>query len=206
MAEKPHDLERLIFFSDAVIAIMLTLLALELPVPHVHGPAELWPALAEHASVYIAFLISFSVIAATWVAHHSLFTYVVRADPGLRTLNILALFGYVLIPWASKTLGESPNAAGVMVYSAAMAFLGGTMLAVLRHVVRAGLVDADAPEAVLSGIRAWTVMTTLMFALSVPAAIFGGRWVMVAWPVGYLALRLLSEYYTRRNRKAAAAR
>lgn len=185
MDDKPHDLERLIFFSDAVIAIMLTLLALELPVPDVDNPAELGPALAEHASNYIAFLISFAVIAATWVAHHMLFTHVVRADAALRTLNLLALLGYVLIPWASKTLGEAGHGAGVLVYSAAMAFLGATTLAVLRHVTRAGLVSERAPASVLSGIRAWSTTTTIMFALSIPASLFAG-------PVGHdrLALRL----------------
>ena len=69
-AEKPHGLERMIFFSDAVIAIMLTLLALELPVPHVDSATQLWHALAEHSAEYIAFLISFSVIAATWTAYY----------------------------------------------------------------------------------------------------------------------------------------
>jgi uncharacterized membrane protein len=206
VADKPHSLERMIFFSDAVIAIMLTLLALELPVPHVPDAGHLWGSFVDHKSEYIAFLISFSVIAATWTAHHTLFTYVARSDQALITLNLLTLFGYVLVPWASKTLGEVENSAGVVVYAAAMVILGGTTLLVVRHVVRRRLLDPDAPVAVIKGIRAWSGATTLMFAVSIPLALAIGRWVIIGWPLVYLGLRLVAEYQTRRDRAAAHPR
>ena len=201
--KKDNGLERMTFFSDAVIAIMLTLLAIELPVPEVESPGELWHGLSEHSAEYTAFIISFCVIAATWVAHHMLFVHVQRSDPALVTLNLLSLLAYVLIPWASKTLGEVGGGAGVIVYSAAMAFLGLTMLLVARHVIRAGLVAPDAPRGVLNGIRAWAGMTTVMFALSIPLAFALGGNTIYVWPVGYLALRGAAEIYTRRARKAA---
>jgi uncharacterized membrane protein len=205
MAAKTHGLDRMIFFSDAVIAIMLTLLALELPVPHAEDPQHLWQALTAHSSQYIAFLISFAVIAATWIAHHMFFTHVTRTDPPLITLNILTLFAYALIPWASKTLGDVPNGSGVVVYAAAMTLLGGTMFLMVRHVVRAGLLDSEAPADVVKGVQAWSVATALIFAVSMPAAFVIDRWIMILWPVGYLGLRLTAEYYIRRNRKAAVA-
>jgi uncharacterized membrane protein len=202
--EKPHGLERMIFFSDAVIAIMLTLLALELPVPEGDTAATLWESLRENGAAYLAFGISFAVIAATWVAHHMLFTHVRRADPPLITLNLLALLAYVLVPWASKTLAESTGGAGVALYSAVMAFLGLAMLLVLRHVRRAGLLEPETPPSVIGGIRAWTVTTMLMFALTIPAALLFGRWVMLVWPVVYLGLRLAATVYTRQAKRAAA--
>jgi uncharacterized membrane protein len=195
----------MIFFSDAVIAIMLTLLALELPVPEAEDPQHLWPALTAHSSQYVAFVISFCVIAATWVAHHMLFTHVSRTDPPLITLNVLTLFAYALIPWASKTLGDVENGAGVVVYAAAMALLGSTMFLVVRHVVRSGLLDPGAPVETVKGVQAWSVATAVMFAVSIPVAFVVGRWTMIIWPIGYLGLRLVAEYYIRRNRKAAAA-
>ena len=41
-----------------------------------------------------------------------------------------------------------------------------------------------------------------MFALSIPAAFFAGRWVVIAWAIGYLGLRLVAEYYVRKGRVA----
>ncbi|MEV8509774.1 TMEM175 family protein [Actinoplanes sp. NPDC051475] len=205
MVEKTHGLERMIFFSDAVIAIMLTLLALELPVPEAEDPQHLWHALAAHNSQYLAFLISFSVIAVTWVAHHMLFTHVSRTDPPLITLNVLTLFAYALVPWASKTLGDVANGAGVVVYAAAMTLLGFTMFLVVRHVVRSGLLEPQAPAEIVKGVQAWSVATAIMFGVSIPAAFVIGRWTMIVWPFGYLSLRLVAEYHSRRNRKAATA-
>src|ERR1043165_5689541 len=133
-----------------------------------------------------------------------LFVHVRRADPALVTLNLLSLLAYVLIPWASKTLGEVDNGAGVIVYSAAMAFLGLTMLLVIRHVLRAGLIDPEAPRGVINGIRAWAGMTTVMFAVSIPLALWLERSTMWVWLIGYLGLRGASEIHTRRARGAAA--
>jgi hypothetical protein len=44
-------------------------------------------------------------------------------------------------------------------------------------------------------------MTTIMFALSIPTGFIAGRWIMIAWPVGYLGLRLVAEYYIRRTER-----
>lgn len=89
-------------------------------------------------------------------------------------------------------------------YPAAMTFLGLTMSLVARHTVRAGLLDPQAPRAVIGGIRAWAGMTTAMFALSIPLALVLGRHTIWVWPAGYLALRLAAEIYNRRARRAAA--
>lgn len=202
MTEKPHGLERMIFFSDAVIAIMLTLLALELPVPEGESLGALLQSIGEHSAEYIAFGVSFAVIASTWVAHHMLFTHVIRADQALITLNLLALLAYVLVPWASKTLAEVEGGAGVALYSAVMAFMGLAMLLVVRHVDKHGLLAPDTPRSVVAGIRAWTVATMAMFAVSAPLALLVGRWVMALWAVGYLGLRLAAVLYTRSGREA----
>ncbi|MEU6249799.1 TMEM175 family protein [Glycomyces sp. NPDC047010] len=205
MTEKPHGLERMIFFSDAVIAIMLTLLALELPVPEGDSLKVLLASLGGHGDEYLAFGVSFAVIAATWVAHHMLFSHVVRADQALITLNLVALLAYILVPWASKTLAETDGGAGVAVYSAVMAFLGFAMLMVVRHVDKRGLLAPDTPRPVIAGIRAWTLTTMAMFAVSIPLSLLVSRWITVFWAVGYLGLRLAAALYTRAGSKAEPA-
>ncbi|GAA5023808.1 TMEM175 family protein [Kitasatospora paranensis] len=62
--------DRMIFFSDAVVAIAITLLALELPVPEGRTVAEFGSAVGDDLDHYLAFLISFAVIGAAWGQHN----------------------------------------------------------------------------------------------------------------------------------------
>ena len=63
------------FFSDAVVAIAITLLAIELPVPESTTTSELLAALAEDSLAYLTFVISFLVVVAHCRAHHRVFRY-----------------------------------------------------------------------------------------------------------------------------------
>lgn len=65
-AAEERATDRLIFFTDAVVAIAITLLALELPVPSGRNVSEFWRSVREHHDEYLAFLISFFVISASW--------------------------------------------------------------------------------------------------------------------------------------------
>ena len=98
-------IDRLTLFSDAVVAIAITLLALELPVPTGDTVAAFWSSVwEENRGHYAAFLISFLVIAAAWSNHHDLFRYARRGDSRLRNLNTAWLLTIVLIPFATKML------------------------------------------------------------------------------------------------------
>ena len=111
------NLERTVYFSDAVIAIALTLLALELPVPRD------WPGFVEHlGKEYFAFAISFAVIATFWFRHHQLFQMLSRVDTPLILANLLSLFAVVVVPYAAKALPESEHASsfGAVIYASTM--------------------------------------------------------------------------------------
>jgi uncharacterized membrane protein len=100
----PRAAERLTFFSDAVVAIAITLLAIELPVPEGDTVSAFWSSVRSDAGHYAAFLISFAAIAAAWSNHHDLFRYARRIDPRLRTLNLGWLLMIVLNPFATRLL------------------------------------------------------------------------------------------------------
>ena len=72
--------ERLLFFSDAVVAIAMTLLALELPVPVGKTASALWASAREGAGHYLAFVVSFVVIALAWGEHHHVMRYLERSE------------------------------------------------------------------------------------------------------------------------------
>lgn len=113
--ERSFELERIIFFSDAVIAIAITLLAIELRPPDIGpglNPAEsgaLLNAILDDWPRFLAFVLSFYIIAVFWIAHHRYFRYIKRYDEALIRINIVFLFFIVLVPFSSALLGEYGN-------------------------------------------------------------------------------------------------
>lgn len=96
-----RGLERLIFFTDAVTAIAITLLILPLVsfVPTHPGPLEsVWPWLVEHVSELGSFVLSFVVIARFWLAHHAIFEHVGRYNRKLSFLSLTWAFTIVVLP------------------------------------------------------------------------------------------------------------
>jgi len=93
MSANTSQLERLTFFSDAVFAIAITLLIIEVHVPHVSGvdDALYWQALAELRSSLFGFALSFLVIGMLWMAHHRVFGMLNDYSPKLMWPNLLLL-------------------------------------------------------------------------------------------------------------------
>jgi uncharacterized membrane protein len=97
--------ERLIFFSDAVVAIAITLLAFGLPVPSGSTASAVLHSFHDKSGAYLAFVISFLVIGSHWRSHHRLFRSVERLDPSVTSLNMAWLFLIIIQPFATRVLG-----------------------------------------------------------------------------------------------------
>src|SRR5262249_51511197 len=96
--------ERLVFFSDAVVAIALTLLALELPVPEGGTNEVVLRQVVHLRDEYSAFLISFAVIGSHGFGHHRLFAQVTGHAGSMVRWNTLWLLMIVLTPFATRVL------------------------------------------------------------------------------------------------------
>jgi uncharacterized membrane protein len=108
VSERDSRLERLIFLSDGVYAIALTLLAVELVLPESSADLqdrELLKSLLESWPKVLAFLTSFTVIANFWVGHNVLFQHVRRFDGGLMWLALLQLLCVAFIPFPTSVIG-----------------------------------------------------------------------------------------------------
>jgi uncharacterized membrane protein len=97
-----RDPERLVFFSDAVFAIAVTLLVLEIRPPQdtrhlLHGLAALWPS-------YLAYTITFLLIGQVWANHHVMFDHIRSADRMVLFLNTLLLMDIAFLPFAASVL------------------------------------------------------------------------------------------------------
>ena len=97
-----RDPVRLVFFSDAVFAIAVTLLVLEIRAPTdytrlLHGLAALWPS-------YLAYALTFLFIGQVWVNHHVMFDHVRAANRGILLLNTLLLMVVAFLPFTTSVL------------------------------------------------------------------------------------------------------
>jgi uncharacterized membrane protein len=106
------DRNRLETFADGVFAIAITLLVLEIEVPHVEE-GGLASALAEQWPSYAAYLVSFTVIGIMWVNHHGVMGYVAVVDRPLLFLNLLLLLFVAAIPFPTALLAEYIRAPGI---------------------------------------------------------------------------------------------
>jgi uncharacterized membrane protein len=97
------QIDRMILFSDAVFAIAITLLVIEMKVPvlEVRNSHAVTEALKEKIPEFFGFALSFAVIGQFWVTHHRLFGYITNYTPGLLWLNLHLLFWIALVPFTS---------------------------------------------------------------------------------------------------------
>ena len=95
---------RLDAFADGVLAIVITLLVLELEVPGVEEGDELLSALADNWREYAGYLISFVFVGGVWIAHSAATSLMARGDAVLFRLNLLLLFFVSLLPFLTALM------------------------------------------------------------------------------------------------------
>jgi uncharacterized membrane protein len=103
-----RDPDRLVLFSDAVVAIAITLLVLPLVdlVPEVKAEGgDAVSVISEHRQEIFTFLLSFVVIATFWLGHHRLFEHVRAYTPAMMRLNLLWLLTIVILPFPTEIVG-----------------------------------------------------------------------------------------------------
>lgn len=116
--------ERLVGFSDGVIAVAITLLVLDIRLPDLPAQADSAAVAAALLSImpkFSAYALSFLVVGGLWYIHHLRFRYIHRCDGPLIWLNLLFLMVIGVVPFASAVLGQHPNAAGYALYDGTMA-------------------------------------------------------------------------------------
>jgi uncharacterized membrane protein len=100
------DTNRVEAFSDAVLAVAITILALQLGTPD-HHPGGLLPALLGQWPVYLGYLISFAYIGVIWLNHHQAFTRIRTVDRGLHVANLALLFTTAALPFPTGVLSDA---------------------------------------------------------------------------------------------------
>lgn len=122
---------RLEAFSDGVIAIIITIMVLELKVPHEHTFAALvamWPQ-------FFSYALSFLIVGIYWNNHHHLVHLARKVDPAVMWANMNLLFWLSLVPFTTAYLGENHATPLAVALYGADAALCGIAYYVLRHAI-----------------------------------------------------------------------
>ncbi len=123
-------------FSDAVLAIAITLLVLDLRPPHLAPGQSLASALLADYRRYVALVSSFAIIGLVWIHHHRLFRLIERADHTLVNLNLLLMLAVMVVPFPTALLAAFPEqTAAAVLYTSVVALIA-LLFNVLWHYVR----------------------------------------------------------------------
>ena len=118
MKKSEVPFERVLFFSDAIVAIAITLLALELKLQLPDGHHLTFQDLLLPWKSYLAFLLSFINIASFWRTHHRMYTYIHKMNDFTMTYNICWLFFIVILPFSTSLLSTHfGDSAAIFFYS-----------------------------------------------------------------------------------------
>ena len=177
-----RGLDRLVGFSDATVAIAITLLVLPL--------VELAPRIAadgggvaalldDHLDQVLAFALSFLLIAVFWVPHHRVFELVDDYDDGLARLGLLWLAAVAFFPFATSVIALLPDTRGAIgLYLGTMTVMSGALVLIERHLARhPALLREGVGEVPLRG--ALVPFGLLVLALVLATAVPSLWWLLV---------------------------
>ena len=190
------EYDRVLFFSDAVFAIAITLLVVDIRVPAVVANAA--HELSKSENKILSFVISFLVIGLFCMGHHRLFRYITALDRTLIFLNLLFLGTIAFLPYPTALLfaGNTRQPAAPVFYASCVAAAGLLELAVWLYTTRAkGLVPASVSPAYRRYELAQLLPTPVVFGLSIPVAFVAPgvapfTWILLV-PIGRLLPRIM---------------
>jgi uncharacterized membrane protein len=200
--ENGRALDRIVFFSDAVFAIAITLLVLDIHVPEIPErlvdeqlPGRLlalWPK-------YLSYVLSFVVILMYWMAHHITFRAIKRYDRTLIWLNSLFLMCIAFLPFPTSLLGEyGDNQLAVAIYAASVAVARLLLTAVWWYASSGHrLIDESFPESTIRIYLVRGLAVALAFVISIGISFFSVSAATYFWILLVVAdnvlIRVLSK-------------
>jgi uncharacterized membrane protein len=194
-------LERIVFFSDAVMAIAITLLAIDLKVPEFTNGAtssQLLASLTGMGTRFMSFFVSFVVVGVYWTSHHRYFRYIKRYDGVLIFLNLLFLLFIILMPFVASLLGINGfMPVGVITYAAAVALTGLAISALWWYAsTNHRLVAENLDIGFIRSRNLMALLVPIIFLVSIPFALINPLIAMVIWwasPLVSIATLRLTE-------------
>ncbi|MDB5810947.1 MAG: hypothetical protein JWN94_3069 [Betaproteobacteria bacterium] len=190
------DTRRLEGFSDGVLAIIITIMVLEMKVPHGADFASLWPLWP----VFLSYLLSFVYIGIYWNNHHHMLHAVRNVTGGILWANLHLLFWLSLFPFATGWMGENHFAA----MPSALYGLVLLMAAIAYGILQQLIIQSQGADSLLKKAVGgdWKGKASPIFYLTAIAAAFWAQWIAQAL---YVLVALLWLVPDRRIEKVLGA-
>ena len=214
--KKEFQLERMILFSDAVFAIAITLLVIEIKIPDI--PHEdvtdqaLLNGLKHLIPKFAGFIISFLLIAMYWTVHHRMFGYVIDYTHKLLWLNLFFLFFIVLMPFATGFYGEYAGQLFTKQLKVPMTFYVLNIVGVgifnyflWRHISNPvnKVLDPSIDTLVIKMAKARSIIVPCVFLCMLPVAYFihiaAAAYIPMLIPI---VMKLILRHYTKNSKPA----
>lgn len=182
------EFSRIVNFSDAVYAIAMTLLALDLRILRIPGdaddPAAMWSALGDLVPQLVAFGVGFVLLARYWLAHHDFVARLGAFDSRLIGLNLVYLGFVALLPFPTALIGEfESNPVSGVLFAAALAAISSIETVMFVHARRAGLLDPTPSPELYRWERAASLAPAAMFVVTMPLAALSPTIMLLSWLV-----------------------
>jgi uncharacterized membrane protein len=200
---KDIGLERLVFFSDAVFAISITLLTLEIRLPEeaaYFNNDELLASLLGNWHQYLAFLISFLVVGSFWTSHHRKFRYIMRYDRSLINLNLLLLMAIAFIPFPTSIISVNSNLVATIFYASGMMVPALMFIFIWWYASRRyNLIVSDLDERIIRREFAAPIATGLIFLISIGIAFVNPGWARITWILIFPISLIIHKKYDKQE-------
>jgi uncharacterized membrane protein len=157
---------RLEAFSDGVLAIIITIMVLEIKMPHEAS----WEALKPLLPVFVSYLLSFVYVGIYWGNHHHILHTVKRITSGMIWANMNLLFWLSLIPLATGWMGENHFAPNTVVVYAVLLLLCGISFTILQYtIMNSSRFSAELEEA-FSNLKVKGIISVICYTAAIPLA------------------------------------
>jgi uncharacterized membrane protein len=191
--------DRVVFFSDAVFAIALTLAAVEIGLPEVPGDPDsvpaLWEAVRDKVPAIVGFLVAFVWVAIYWRANHRFVMTLRGMDSRYVLATILYLALIALLPVPAQMLGEYwGNSLAVALFAVYATAVSGMEVLLILVALRGDLFLAPPDRPFARQLVLGSLSPMVVFLTSIPLAFISTSWALIWWLVGsMIAGRLLGR-------------
>jgi uncharacterized membrane protein len=174
--------ERIQAFSDGVFAIAITLIVLEIKVPHLSSGSDLLTGLLGQWPAYLAYVLSFVMIGIYWANHHYIFKLIQKTDHVLNLLNLLFLLFIAFLPVPTEALGnylldQANQTTAVTIYALGLLFPAVTWLLMWLYASRGHqIIDPRLDAGYLRGLTLQYVGSVVLYSGAVLLSQVDFRW------------------------------